>query len=246
VGEVRAIGNRTEPTRSAGAATSRSRRRAGLLWAWERPENFSLLKPEEAGVVVLAGTISLRGEAVVVRPRMQPVVIPAGVVAFPVIRIETDNPSLSAKQRWEVVRAILALVRGREIPVLQIDFDAVVSERGFYRDLLQSLREALPGETGLSMTALASWCLGDPWIADLPVDEAVPMLFEMGVDQGDVAEVLDRQGDFTADVCRHSVGVSTKEAPASLPRGRRTYWFDYQPWSEESFGRALEEMRKWR
>jgi len=80
-----------------------------LLWAWERPENFSFLKPEESGVVVLAGTISLHGDAVDVRPRMQPVVIPAGVVAFPVIRIETDRgdkPSLSAEQRQEVVDAM--------------------------------------------------------------------------------------------------------------------------------------------
>jgi len=129
--------------------------------------------------------------------------------------------------------------------VLQIDFDAVVSERAFYRGLLLDLRGALPAGTGLSMTALASWCLGDPWIADLPVDEAVPMLFEMGVDEGEVTEVLSRRGDFTARICRHSAGVSTREALTGLPRGRRVYWFDYQPWSEESFGRALEEARKW-
>ena len=220
-----------------------------LLWAWERPENFSFLKQDEAGVVVLAGTIVLRGDVVEVRPRMQPVVIPAGVAAFPVIRIETDRadrPRLSAEQRREVVAALLAMVKGREIQVLQIDFDAVVSERNFYRALLQGLRESLPRGTGLSMTALASWCLGDPWVADLPVDEAVPMLFEMGVDEGEAVEVLSRRGDFTAEVCRHSVGVSAKEMPSWLPEGRRIYWFDYQPWSEESFGRAVEEARKWR
>ncbi|MDA0204094.1 MAG: DUF3142 domain-containing protein [Acidobacteria bacterium] len=220
-----------------------------LLWAWERPEDFSFLDPDDAGVVVLAGTISLHGDRVEARPRMQPVVIPARVVAFPVIRIETDRtdrPSLSATQHREVVDAILALVRGRKFRVLQIDFDAVVSERGFYRELLQDLRARLPAGTGLSMTALASWCLGDPWIADLPVDEAVPMLFEMGVDEGEVAEVLRRRGDFTAAVCRHSVGISTKEAFEWLPRGRRIFLFDYQPWSEESFAQAFAEVRKWR
>ena len=84
-----------------------------MLWAWERPENFSFLKQDEAGVVVLAGTIVLRGDVVEVRPRMQPVVIPAGVAAFPVIRIETDRadrPRLSAEQRREVVAALLAMV----------------------------------------------------------------------------------------------------------------------------------------
>ncbi len=33
------------------------------------------------------------------------------------------------------------------------------------------------------MTALASWCAGDDWLRDLPVDEAVPMLFRMGVEK---------------------------------------------------------------
>ena len=40
------------------------------------------------------------------------------------------------------------------------------------------------------MTALASWCLSDRWISDLPVDEAVPMLFQMGPETPDIKRML--------------------------------------------------------
>src|SRR5262249_59556332 len=62
---------------------------------------------------------------------------------------------------------------------VQVDFDAVESERPFYRDLLTRLRPKLPPTTSLSIPALASWCAADAWLDGLPIDEAVPLLFRI-------------------------------------------------------------------
>ena len=75
-----------------------------------------------------------------------------------------------------IVRTItLPRVRG-----VQIDFDATLSERDAYRALIHDVRKRLGPATPLSITALASWCIGDDWLNGLPVDEAIPMLFRMG------------------------------------------------------------------
>src|SRR5688572_18965491 len=148
-----------------------------ILWAWERPEDLTFVDPEKTAVAFLAKTITLRGDRVAVKPRLQPLKLAPGTKLVAVVRIESDltnEPTLSALQLQHTANAITDL---SGISVVQIDFDATVSERNFYRDLLQNLRRQLPPAIGLSMTALASWCAGDDWLRDLPVDEAVPMLF---------------------------------------------------------------------
>jgi hypothetical protein len=47
-----------------------------VLWAWERPEDLSFIDPNEVAVAHLAGTIHLRGGAVVAVPRLQPLQVP--------------------------------------------------------------------------------------------------------------------------------------------------------------------------
>jgi hypothetical protein len=89
----------------------------------------------------------------------------------------------------------------------------------------------------LNITALASWCLGDPWIGDLPVNDAVPMLFRMG--QGEPREIT----DFSAPVCRSSIGLSTDELRQGLPRGRRLFIFHPRPWTPQAFHDAMEIAR---
>ena len=220
-----------------------------MLWAWERPEDIRFLDTERAGVAVLAGTLILRGEEVDVRLRMQPLFVPADAVAFPVVRIETDpisRPSLDARQGKHAVQALLKLLRADEQRVIQIDFDALVSERKFYADLIGDLRGALRSETRISITALASWCLGDPWIAGLPIDEAVPMLFQMGPDSADVHRVLRAGRDFALEVCRGSVGLSTDEPLAAMPAGRRVYVFHPRAWTPDAVNDALKEAEIWR
>src|SRR5712692_9226080 len=132
-----------------------------MLWAWERPEDLNFIDPREVGVAFLAGTLYLRGEKVVVRPRLQPLRVPDGTALMAVVRLETDQvepPQLSADQQRQVVSAIIKLTRLPQVATIQIDFDAKALERPFYRGLLSDLRQRFPAPFGLSMTALASWC----------------------------------------------------------------------------------------
>jgi hypothetical protein len=139
--------------------------------------------------------------------------------------LDTTSPSA-------VARAVVAAVRPG-IDAVQIDFDARVSEREFYRQLLVAVRAALPNGVALSITALASWCLDDRWLDGLPIDEAVPMLFRMGADQDDIRRRLDAGADFPAEICRASVGRSTDEPSPLRQPMRRTYVFHPRPWSRE-------------
>jgi hypothetical protein len=156
-----------------------------FLWAWERREDLTSIDPSKVGVAYLAETIYLSGNSIHARPRMQPLRVPPATAMIAVVRIESDpnhQPHLSADQRKELAQRIGAMAAKKEIRAIQIDYDARRSERSFYRELISDVRQSLPANVPLSMTALASWCLEDNWIADLPVDEAVPMVFQMGRD----------------------------------------------------------------
>jgi hypothetical protein len=125
------------------------------------------------------------------------------------------------------------------IRAIQIDFDAKASERAFYRELLRDVRNSLPANLPLSITALASWCEADGWIADLQVDEAVPMLFRMGMEQHSPDSA------FRVRLCRASAGVSMDEPMARWPSVRRLYIFHPGPWTKIDYMRAMQEARRW-
>ncbi|MEP6743372.1 MAG: DUF3142 domain-containing protein, partial [bacterium] len=153
-----------------------------ILWAWKRPEDLTFVDPEKTGVAYLAKTVFLRGPSIVTKPRLQPLSLAAGTTVIPVARIETDKenpPALSVDQAKEAASELSKLALLPNVSTVQIDFDATSSQHQFYRALLIELRHRLPANTKLSITALASWCQGDNWFADLPIDEAVPMLFRM-------------------------------------------------------------------
>ncbi len=207
-----------------------------FLWAWERPENLEFLDPQAAGVAFLARTVCLRGGAVSVRPRLQPLKYPPSAVLMSVVRVE---PQDSALPPVETVSA--AIAEAAAIPNvrgLQVDFDATLSRRPYYRALLEDLRRRLPQGMPLSMTALTSWCESDGWIAGLPVVEAVPMLFRMGRGERPARS-------FRPALCQSSAGVSVDEPLHQPPSAARLYIFNPRPWTESSYRAALREVRKW-
>jgi hypothetical protein len=231
-------------------AASTSARMSGFpklfLWAWERPEQLDFINPREVGVAFLARAIFLREEKVIQRPRMQPLKVPTGTTLIAVVRIETARdapPSLSIAQRAETVAALIEVSKMPNISALQIDFDAKESERAFYKGLLQDLRARLPQGMPLSITALASWCIYDNWLDGLPVDEAVPMLFRMGIDERRVTGYLKEGGAFRSPLCRLSSGVSTDESIKLASPAERTYVFHTQAWSKDSVRRVIERNR---
>ncbi len=214
-----------------------------VVWAWERPENLTFLDPQKTAVAFLAKTITLRDDKIAVKPRLQPLRLAPDTKLIAVVRIETDRasaPTLSSTQLQQTAHEISSLAG---VSAVQIDFDATVSERDFYRKLLQRVRYELSPSVGLSMTALASWCAGDDWIADLPVDEAVPMLFRMGVERPQFQRRLETGQPFAAGICRNSAGVSTDEL-VTVPNVDRLYIFNPQPWTKDSFARAMEAYRR--
>jgi hypothetical protein len=209
-----------------------------MIWAWERPEKLDFIDPRETGVAFLASTVSIRGGLVTVHPRLQPLVVAPGTALMAVVRVESKDAPLPVS-RVEVEHAVLDATELRGVRALQLDFDARASERDFYRGLLRDLRRVLPESMPLSITALASWCQYDDWISDLPVAEAVPMLFRMGADPY-------RPGDdFRPGVCRSSVGISTDEPLTEIPRGRRVYIFHPRSWSRQDLRAAIQEVRRW-
>jgi hypothetical protein len=220
-----------------------------MLWAWERPEDLSSIDPVTTGVAYLARTIRLRDGGFAVRSRLQPLAVPPGAHLVAVVRIEhaaRRSGGADALPDPKAVAAVIAAMARPGVAAVQVDFDAARSERGFYRALLVEVRAALPPSTGLQMTALASWALGDRWIDGLPVDEVVPMLFRMGADDRVVRRHFADGGDFGSPLARASLGIAIDEPRPAVPAGRRVYLFNPRPWSPARAAAALAEVREWR
>jgi len=212
-----------------------------VLWAWERPERLTFIDPKSAGVAFLARTVSWRAGQITSRPRLQPLEVPPGTAMMAVVRLESGSSEGSplpatADLRVEIIKAASMA----SVQALQIDFDAKLSERDWYRRLLQELRAAMKPGMPLGITALASWCDRESWLVGLPINDAVPMLFRMGAGEPD------RTRDFRVEACRSSFGISTDEIPGDLPRGRRLFVFDPRPWDEDAYRGALRLAAKWR
>ncbi|REJ78640.1 MAG: hypothetical protein DWQ47_04095 [Acidobacteria bacterium] len=210
-----------------------------MLWAWERPENLSFIDTDTTGIAFLAQTVALQNEDVLRRPRMQPLEIPEGSFVMAVTRIETakepdKRPNLEDEQLRKTVDLIERTLDLPNVRAVQVDFDAVVSERVFYRKLLTALRDSIPERIPLSITSLASWCIGDRWFRDLPVDEVVPMAFEMGADEERIRKFLLDGNDWTERTCRKSYGLLADDRLVdAIDTSRRIYYFKRVPWTPE-------------
>ena len=194
------------------------------LWAWERREDLHAIDTRRFAVAYLDQTLTV-GPIVDRQPRRDLLVVPASAARFPVVRIEArPHAVFNDETRRELVDNLLLSAHQPGIAALQVDFDATHSQRQFYRALLVDLRQQMPPNLPLSITALASWCSYDDWLRGLPVDEAVPMMFRMEPDRRRAPPSLD---DFRIrePLCMTSVGVSTTEPWPSEITGKRIYVF---------------------
>ncbi len=253
------------------------------LWAWERPEDLQFLPDKKTGVAFLAKTIFLGPHptpkqtelaAVKVQPRMQPLRITPGTPLMAVVRIESlrgalpsaysafsaSTPAFSHDEIARIATEISSSSQIAGVSALQIDFDATLSEHTFYRDLLIEVRQQLPPNFPLSITALASWCIGDRWLNNLPpgtIDEAVPMLFRMGTGTSEITSYLAKGNDFTVPACSTSLGLSTDEpfsrdilsgkfaVGSTIPSSVRIYLFSPHAWEESSASQQLQKALSW-
>lgn len=223
---------------------------AVVLWAWERPEDLEFLDSQRFAVAFLAQTLVLKGDEVMVRPRLQPLRVSPATKLIAVTRIESvkttgEQTALSATQKGRLLELVLKTLERTNVSAVQIDYDVATSEREFYRRLLHDLRKKMPDNVALSMTALASFCLGDRWLSDLPVDEAVPMIFRMGTDDQAIKNLLASGNDFHEPLCRLSYGVAVDEpVTLSFRNSRRRYVFNPRPWTKDAVASMAAGMGK--
>ncbi len=209
-----------------------------ILWAWERGEDLRFLDSDKFGAAYLAQTLYLQNDDVVFRPRRQPLEVSPATYLIAVTRIETDRekdnrPALSDDQKDKAIALIKRSLERPNVKAVQIDFDVVVSERKFYKNLVVDLQKQLPAGIPLSITALASWCIGDAWFDDFPVDEAVPMAFRMGADAARVRAHLAAGRDWNEPLCRGSYGISLDEPlDIKFKEHRRVYYFNSRAWKK--------------
>ncbi|MBU6452878.1 MAG: DUF3142 domain-containing protein [Cyanobacteria bacterium REEB67] len=180
------------PTLAASAAENRrTTPPAVVFWSWQHNDDLASIDKNDTGVSYFVGRIvidSLRqpGSPLAFERSLSPLSAPVGVYREAALRIEIKK--LEAKCADEIARTLAQMVIREALkgPVrvdsIQIDFDAARDQRAFYKSFIVELRKRLPVDMHLSITALASWCLGDNWLAqaDLPVDMVVPMFFSMG------------------------------------------------------------------
>lgn len=233
-----------------GACSSKNQVRANnempkkIVWAWERPEDLRFLDAQSFGVAFLAQTLTLQADDVSFRPRRQPLALAPGTYVIAVTRIETvkentKRPTFSDEQRRKVIDLVKKTLQLPDVKAIQIDFDVTVSERKFYRALVNDLKNELPENMPLTITSLASWCVGDSWFNDFPIDEAVPMAFEMGADSERIRDFLAKGNDWNEPLCRGSYGISVDDplAGVQFKPNRRVYYFKSSSWNKSDLER---------
>jgi hypothetical protein len=218
-----------------------------VLWAWERPEDLRFAGAD-VEVAVQTGFVEIAGDAVQARGRRFPLKV-ARPPATALVHVQIDRarrldwtPTLRAR----TAAAVLHYARAIPARRVQLDFEVRASERTILLDLLADLRRALPRGTLLSMTALASWCDGEDWLSQAPVDEIVPMLFRMGADGEALRGRLAAGGDFRDPRCRAALAVATDTPVVRAPPGRRVYLFSPESWTAAGFAAARRQVEGWR
>lgn len=207
-----------------------------ILWAWERPEDLRFLDPQKFGVAYIAQSIFLEKDDVTPKGRRQPLQLAPRTYLIAVTRIETakgtfERPTFTDAMAAKTASLIANTLDLPDVRAVQIDFDATLSERSFYRVLMTKIKGKLPPHTPLTMTSLASWCTGDAWFNDFPVDEAVPMTFQMGADSEKIKSFLRRGNDWREPLCRAGYGISVDEPSLEgVIDGRRMFYFSNEAW----------------
>ena len=202
-----------------------------MAWAWERPEDLRWL-PGDAGVAFVASSIMLQGDEALVRPRTARLLMEPATARVPVLHVDMSGrepPALNEAQLQAIVRELLRIAPGANRQVVQLDFEVRRSQRPFLARTVAAIRRSLAPEMALSVTALASWCLDDAWLAEGMADEVVPMAFRMGQQQQELRQRLRWQG-FTQPYCRQAAGYATDE-PRLRRLAPRSYYFSPRSWT---------------
>ena len=210
------------------------------LWAWRREEDLSFIDTDRVKVAAWTATITLLDEGFAVEHRTNKITYPSDAEIVAVVRIEADGVADDAMVA-QLADAIISANRPFRPVEHQIDFDARVSQRDFYRRLLEHVRTGI-GDAALSITALASWCFHDDWVETLAVDAVVPMIYRMGRSGDAIRAALFAERAFPAPVCAGNIGYSADEPLAPLDGLRRVFLFHPEPWTVTRFDDLLSRL----
>lgn len=226
-----------------------------MLWAWEAPGDLRWINSQQIGVAFLAETLTLYDDKVWAKPRLQPLKVNSDTFLTAVIRIESsksDKPTLDSAQMDRILATVIKVSKLPGVRDVQIDFDAKLSERDFYKRLLTRLRENIPADKTLSMTALASWCTGDRWLTGTSADEIVPMFFSMGADSKQVAHYLRAGKKVESFSKERAIGLADSSSEITelisennrreLLDGRRLYLFSARTWTKDHMEQLLRKV----
>lgn len=212
---------------------------ARMVWAWERKEDLRWL-PTGVGVAFVATTVELSGADSHATARANPLLVRPDTRLLPVVHVDASwrlPPELNAAQKEMVVTQVLRAAQASGgYPVVQLDFEVRRSQRAFLQEVVTEIRKRLPRETALSITALASWCLGDYWLNQMPADEIVPMTFRMGFDQQAIRNQLFQHRQFAWPNCKNAIGYASDE-PIFPTTASRSYYFSPQAWTAANWQR---------
>ncbi len=214
-----------------------------MLWAWERNEDLRFIDTSGVGVAFLAKRIFLDSEKTAEVPRFQPLYVSSATYLMAVVRVEQPQrgkPSLSEGQAESVAAGVLRAARLPGVKAVQIDYDAPLSQRDFYRGIIHRVKKGLPQGTFFSITALVSWCGRGSWLHGLPVDEAVPMFFRMGKAADAIRRDVLRGRRQEEALCAKSAGFSLDEPFLPVGRDATLYVFSPKRWTRAEYAAAKE------
>jgi len=231
-----------------------------VIWSWTSDDRLQFLNSTKTAVAYYAGTIMLgRSNATLLR-RRNALVLNASTLSFPVFRMEQAHVTepVSAASFDQALLIIKDYVEEKHARFVQIDFDARENDRAAYLIFLKNLRARLPANVGISITALASWCLDDKWLNHAPIDESVAMMFSMGPGKNDAFSAMRNQRIDSGAASAQSVGVSINEVETNsllhkagylqkedrLRCGPRIYAFSSLGWNAERYQNLLKEVEK--
>ncbi len=198
--------------------------------------------PAGVGVAYVASSVNLEGSRIHVVPRANALFVRSNTLIIPVVHVDAswrEPPELNATQRKILVDQVLKVARRaaeqNAARVVQLDFEARLSQRAFLTDVVKDIRAQLPAAMALSMTALASWCAGDYWLATIHADEVVPMVFRMGRDADRLRTQFATDNGFKRARCSTAIGFASDEPGLAQVAGQgvRRYFFSPLAWTPD-------------
>lgn len=191
---------------------------------------------------MLTRSLHFSGERIEVRHRMRALDVERGTKVTPTVHVHQDlarATQLGPRHAAAIEAAMRAASLQSTSKWVQLDFEALDSQRPFYVELVKTLRADLPGAIKLSVTVRAGWCDKPELLGGLAADEVVPMFFRMGEASEGYRERLIAAPESLAPRCRQqAVGLAKQEpVPAHVSaRYQRRYWFNYRNWNNTQGG----------